>query len=80
MLARRWRECAALSSESGRAILVQWSGQDDAGGSGIDSYDIFVSTNSGPFTAWPERTTNTSAWFVGQAAQTYSFIACPETR
>ena len=54
---------------------MQWSGQDDAGGSGIDSYDIFVSTNSGPFTAWLERTTNTSAWFVGQAAQTYSFYS-----
>ena len=39
----------ALAAESGRAFVVQWSGQDDLKGSGIASYDVFVSTNGNRF-------------------------------
>ena len=31
------------------SFLVSWSGSDDPGGSGIASFDIFVSDNGGPF-------------------------------
>ena len=39
---------AALPAESGRTFMVQRSGADDPGSSGIASYDIYVSTNGGP--------------------------------
>ena len=45
---------------------MSWSGQDDPGGSGIASYDVYVSDNGGPFTLWQSWTTHTSAIFTGQ--------------
>jgi hypothetical protein len=54
---------------------VSWSGQDDAGGSGIASYDIFVSNNNGPYTLWRDDTTDTSGTFTGQVGHTYRFYA-----
>lgn len=59
-----------LPAEVGPAILVQWSGQDDAGGSDLASYDVSVSERAAgilpaPGTAgetptarlWQQRTT-----------------------
>src|SRR5262249_41918357 len=43
---------------------VSWSGTDDVGGSGIASFDIFVSDNGGPFTPFLQGTTQTSANFT----------------
>jgi hypothetical protein len=54
-------------------FLVQWGGQDDAGGSGIAGYDVYVSDNGGPFTAFLTATTQTAATFTGQAGHTYAF-------
>ena len=31
-------------------FLVQWQGTDDAGGSGVASYDVFVATDGGSYT------------------------------
>lgn len=62
-----------LPTESGRAFWVRWSGQDDAGGSGIASYDIFVSTNAGPFGRWLQGTTATSNAFFGELGKDYGF-------
>jgi hypothetical protein len=65
-----------LPPETGTATFtVSWSGADDPGGSGIGSYDIFVSDNGGPFTAWLTATTATSAEFTGQFGHTYSFFS-----
>ncbi|MGA2659692.1 MAG: carboxypeptidase regulatory-like domain-containing protein, partial [Verrucomicrobiota bacterium] len=58
----------------GTNVGVSWSGS-DAGGSGIASYDIFVSANGGPWTGWLAATTNTSAVFVGANSNTYSFYS-----
>ena len=57
------------------AFTVGWSGQDDAGGSGIASFNIFVSDNGGPFTPFLTNTTTTSATFTGQVGHTYSFYS-----
>jgi hypothetical protein len=54
---------------------VSWSGSDDAGGSGIANYDIFVSTDGGPFTIFLQGTTLTSATFVGAFGHTYAFYS-----
>ena len=55
-------------------VVVSWSGK-DTGGSGIASYAVFVSANSGPWTAWLAATTNTSAVFAGAYGNTYSFYS-----
>ncbi len=57
------------------SFFVSWSGTDDAGGSGIGSYDIYVSDNGGPFTRWLAGTTATSAAYVGAPGHTYSFFS-----
>jgi hypothetical protein len=66
---------AALPPESGRAFWVNWSGQDDTGGSGLANYDVYASTNGVDFDPWLLRTTSTTASFIGELGQTYYF-AC----
>ncbi len=59
---------------------VAWQGGDAAGGSGIGSYTIFVSTNGAPFGAWLTQTTNTSALFTGVNGATYGFCCLATDR
>ncbi len=66
---------AALPASSPSTFTVNWSGQDDIGGSGIASYNVYVSDNSGPFTLWQSDTTLTSASYTGVAGQTYGFYS-----
>lgn len=63
----------ALPAESGRAFEVQWSGADDALGSGLVSYDVFVSTNGALFVPWFSNITATSSLFIGELGKTYGF-------
>jgi RHS repeat-associated protein len=62
-------------TETSTSFTVSWSGQDDPGGSGIASFDIFVSDNGGPFTPFLTGTTQTSAIFDGQNGHTYGFYS-----
>jgi RHS repeat-associated protein len=63
---------AAVSND----FMVDWSGQDDACGSGVASYDIFVSENGGAFTPWLLGTTETSGEFTGGVVgTTYGFFS-----
>ncbi len=66
---------AALPAESGRSFIVNWSGQDDPGGSGVARYDLFVSTNGGDFGFWLERTNTAGAVFQGELGSTYAFYS-----
>jgi len=68
----------ALPAQSGPSFVVQWSGHDDIGGSGIASYDIFTSTNGGSFGPWLLATTNASASFIGVWERLTRFIASRE--
>ncbi len=56
-------------------FTVSWSGQDDAGGSGIGGFDVFVSDDGGPFTPFEQGTTATAAPFTGQVGHTYAFFS-----
>ena len=56
-------------------FTVQWAGQDDATGSGIASYDVYVSDNGGPFTLFLDHTTKTSEVFTGMNGHTYGFFS-----
>jgi hypothetical protein len=56
-------------------FLVRWSGSDDANGSGVGTYDVFVSDNGGPFTLWQSQTTATSTLFAPVNGHTYAFYS-----
>jgi hypothetical protein len=66
---------AALSTYSGAAIQLTWSGSDNPGGSGIASYSVYVSNNGGPFVPFLTDTTQTSATFQGQNGHVYGFYS-----
>jgi hypothetical protein len=65
----------ALPAFSPGNFTVNWSGQDNPGGSGIDSFKVYVSDNGGPYTLWQNDTTNTSATFTGVNGHTYAFYS-----
>jgi hypothetical protein len=56
------------------AVTVSWSGA-DPGGSGVASYDVYVSTNGGPFQLWLKDTAATSALFTGNLGSNYGFYS-----
>jgi hypothetical protein len=57
------------------SFLVRWSGADDANGSGVATYDVYVSDNGGPFTRWQAGTAATSATYSAQNGHTYTFYS-----
>ncbi len=65
----------ALSAFSTATFTVAWSGQDNAGGSGIASYNVYVSDNGGGFTLWQNATSAISASYTGQDGHTYGFYS-----
>jgi RHS repeat-associated protein len=58
-----------------RDIALGWSGADDAGGSGIAAFDIFVSVDNGPYTLLLDDTTATSSVYLGDFGHTYRFYS-----
>ena len=56
-------------------FTVSWSGQDDPGGSGIATYDIYVSDNGGAWRLWKGGVSATSAVFTGQVGHAYGFYS-----
>ncbi|MHC4180195.1 MAG: DUF7619 domain-containing protein, partial [Planctomycetota bacterium] len=63
------------SEVPGILVDVSWSGEDEPGGSGIASYDIYVSEDAGPFELWLDDATETSAEFTGELEHTYAFCS-----
>jgi hypothetical protein len=60
------------------SFTVSWAGSDDADGlpgSGVASFDIFVSDNGGPFAIWLDDTADTSAVYTGVEGHTYAFYS-----
>ncbi|MCX6927984.1 MAG: hypothetical protein NT154_32960, partial [Verrucomicrobia bacterium] len=66
-----------VTSPSGVAtnatFVVCWTGSDT--GAGIAGYDIYVSTNGGPWTLWLGNTPLTCNTFHGQNSRTYGFYS-----
>ncbi|MGE3311392.1 MAG: putative Ig domain-containing protein [Limisphaerales bacterium] len=62
-----------LPAASRGDIPVRWFGGDNPGGSGIASFDVFVSIDGGPFTAWIEKTTQSGAIYPGLPGRRYGF-------
>jgi RHS repeat-associated protein len=57
------------------SFLVEWSGSDDTNGSGVASYDIYVSRDSGAYTLWLNDSADLSATYTGLRGHTYSFYS-----
>jgi hypothetical protein len=64
-----------LAADSPAAFTVQWMGLDNAGGSGVVNYDVYVSDNGDPFTLWRDHSSSTSAVFYGDDGHTYAFYS-----
>ncbi len=56
-------------------FTVSWSGQDDASGAGLASFDIFVSVDGGTFAPWLQGTTDTTDTYHGAPGHTYAFYS-----
>jgi Ca2+-binding RTX toxin-like protein len=56
-------------------FLVKWSGQDEATGSALASYTVYVSKDGGAFKPWLQNTTLTEATFKGEAGHSYAFFS-----
>jgi hypothetical protein len=67
-------EVAELNERSSQTFMVSWAG-DDAGGSGVARYDVYVSVNGGDWTLWLNGTTETSAVYEGEVGSSYGFYA-----
>ncbi len=65
----------ALPAFSPASFTVSWAGLDDARGSGIASFDVYVSDNNGPFKLWQAATPQTSAAFTGVDGHAYAFYS-----
>lgn len=63
----------AISEETD--FLVEWTGQDDIGGSGIAHYDIYVSADGGGYFLWLDNASDTNAVFTGEPGHTYAFYS-----
>ncbi len=54
-------------------LVLSWAGRDS--GSGIASYDVYASTNGGPWGEWLADTTNISAVLPASLANSYAFFS-----
>jgi hypothetical protein len=66
-------QIAPLTNSNTPEFLVSWSGNDS--GSGIATYNIYVSVNNGQYTLWQTNTTKTSATYTGQLGSSYRFYS-----
>ena len=66
---------APLPTFSVPTFTVNWSGADDAGGSGISTFDVFDSDNGRPFQPLLTDTLLTSTTFTGTVGHTYGFYS-----
>jgi uncharacterized delta-60 repeat protein len=58
-----------------KVFLVQWTGEDVYGGSGIGGFDVYVSDDGSPWRLWLANTPYTEQLYVGEVGHTYSFYS-----
>jgi hypothetical protein len=69
-----------LPAQSPPQFAVTWNGHDNPGGSGVAFFDIFVSTNGGPFGVWLQQTALNGAVFSGSPSNSYAFCSVATDR
>src|SRR6478752_7559331 len=55
--------------------MLNWSCVDPSDGSGLQSFDIWVSQDNGPYQPFVSGTTDTNAEFTGQPGSSYRFYS-----
>jgi|GEM_PF-1710728 len=65
----------ANSTTTDGEFLVQWGGEDDAAGSGLRDFSVYVSIDGGDFEIWLPDTTLTEAIYLGSEGHTYRFFS-----
>jgi hypothetical protein len=68
-------QVVSLPATSNGQFTVSWAGSDDAGGSGVAGFDVYVAVDGGAFNLWLNATTNTSATYTGSPGHTYEFFS-----
>ena len=56
-------------------VNIQWAGEDEPSGSGVKDFSIFVSTDGGPYSAWLQDTSATSAVFSAEEFTRYDLYS-----
>jgi subtilase family serine protease len=64
-----------LPGTSDPTFTVRWGGDDDADGSGIAGYDVYVSIDGAAYVLWLENTPLGEADYPGQPGHTYAFYS-----
>src|SRR5262249_45593618 len=61
----------------GKDYVLNWSANDDAGGSGVKHVTIYVATNGGDFEIWDAQDPDAvgTKVFTGDPSNTYEFLA-----
>ena len=57
-----------------KSALIEWSGSDGSG-SGIATFDVYVSNDGGPWQQWLAATDKSRALFTGERGKTYRFYS-----
>jgi hypothetical protein len=65
----------ALAANSYAQIPVSWTGADEPAGSGLASFDVWVSVNGAPFVPWLQQTTLRGAIYTGGQGGAYAFYS-----
>ncbi|GAA4362026.1 hypothetical protein GCM10023185_29580 [Hymenobacter saemangeumensis] len=85
LLTNRWKnvldavapssQLAALpANQPGATVALSWTAQDDQGGSGLRSYDVYASQDGGAFQPVATNLSSTSYTFTGQLGSRYDFF------
>ncbi|MBL8207984.1 MAG: IPT/TIG domain-containing protein, partial [Blastocatellia bacterium] len=65
----------ALPATSPTTFMLNWTGDDIAGGAGLQSFDIWYAEGDGPYQPFVTGTTDTTAEFTGENGKTYRFYS-----
>lgn len=66
---------ALPATQAQTTFTFSWTGSDPPEGSGLQSFDIWVSENEAPYQPFLSGTTDTSAQFTGQTGRAYRFYS-----
>jgi len=64
-----------LPPQSPGDFTVQWLGQDNVGGAGLDTYDVYVSDNGAPAALWLSNVSETQDVYPGVQDHSYGFYS-----
>ncbi len=67
------------NTRSDSVLTIRWGGSDPEG-AGIQSYDVYLSMDGGPFNRWLRFTDETQATLLAENGRTYAFYSIAQDR